>query len=184
MPQEQNNPGPVRPALAGKIGAWELFPGTDVIGIRELDRFIQVPSHKREVVMHALSRMDGQNSLEDISDSLRSAGWAVDVPGLYRKLTSAGMIAGIPFSSDMNRLCLRLLEIKLSHLFEGVRRLRKLYPFLLCLSFLVILGGAVSLAYSGADWHHLTLRPKMWKPVGIQQWAAVIASILLSITFH
>jgi len=169
--------------LAGPLGAWELFPGTHVLGIRELDRYIQVPSRKAEVLTRALSLMNGQHTLEQISAAMLSAGFALDVESLYRKAAGAGLIAGIPFVGDMTRLSFRLLELNIGPFFRKANWIRKIYPVLSWLPLLAVAGAIVTLFYSGINAQHLGL-PTIWRPVGAMQWIAVLAGILLSILLH
>ena len=154
-----------------------------MLGIRALDRYIQAPSEKCEAIQHALSAMDGQHTLEEIADSLRSAGWAMDMQGLYRKAAGAGLIEGIPFVGDMSRVSLRLLELNIERFFRNAVWIRRLYPQLACLPFLAITGAITTLFYSGVNFLHLAL-PKVWRPIGAEQWIAVFAGILLSILLH
>jgi putative peptide zinc metalloprotease protein len=183
MQEHEHNPGGSRPALAGPLGAWELFPGTHVLGIRELDRYIQVPTEKCAAVKRALSAMDGQHTLDEISTSLRAAGRAVDMNSLYRKAAAAGLIAGMPFAGDMSRVSLRVLELNIGPFFSKADWIRRFYPVLSCLPFLAITGALAILFYSGISSLHLAL-PRVWRPIGAQQWLAVMAGILFSILLH
>jgi putative peptide zinc metalloprotease protein len=183
LPQEMHNPEAVKPVLAGPLGAWELFPGTQVLGIRELDRYMQAPSRKAGALTRALSLMDGEHTLEQISASMRSVGIAIDVEGLYRKAAGAGLVAGIPFAGDMSRISLRLLEINIEPFFRRANWIRKVYPFLAYLPLLAAAGAAITLFYSGISLLHLGF-PKVWRPIGPGQWIAVLAGALLSILLH
>ncbi len=183
MQEHGHNPGGTKPALAGPLGAWELFPGTHVLGIRELDRYIQTPAEKCAAVKHALSAMDGEHTLDEISSSLRAAGWAVDMNSLYRKAATAGLIAGIPFAGDMSRVSLRVLELNLGLFFRKANWIPRSYPVLSWLPFVAVAGAIATFFYSGISSLHLAL-PRVWRPIGAQQWLAVLAGILLSILLH
>ena len=119
-----HNPEAVKPRLGGPLGAWELFPGTHVLGIRELDRYMQAPSRNAIALTRALSLMDGEHTLEQISASMRSVGIAIDVEGLYRKAAVAGLVAGIPFVGDMSRISLRLLDLNIEPFFRRANWIR------------------------------------------------------------
>ena len=166
------------------MGAWELFPGTYVVGIKEIDRYIQVPAEKRQAVMYALSWMDGQHTLEEISHQVHSAGWSMDIESLYRKAGAAGLLVGIPFIGELRWLTLRLGDLRIAGLFRNAELIRQTFPVFVALAALSLAGAAIAISYFGVAAPHLSRRAIFWRPLGTQQWIVVLAGILLSILFH
>lgn len=141
-----------RPSLAGPIGAWELFPGTHVVGIRELDRYLRVPSAKVGVVLEALSRMDGNRSLDEIGESLRAAGWTLDMADFHRRLVDAGLIAGVPFSGDMTRLFVPWAGVRIDRFFKDPSGARWAYLLARWACLLAVPAALAAMLWSGALW--------------------------------
>jgi hypothetical protein len=94
------------PKLVAQLGQWELFPGTAVIGSKELDRYIRVPSPAAPVILRAAQYMDGSRSPAQIDELLAESGARVDLPALCRRLKDAGLIEGAPYRSDLDRVAL------------------------------------------------------------------------------
>jgi hypothetical protein len=92
------------PKLVSQLGQWELFPGTAVIGSRELDRYIRVPSPAAPAILRAAQYMDGTRSAAQIDELLAGAGTRMDLPALCRRLRDAGLVEGAPYRSDLDRV--------------------------------------------------------------------------------
>jgi putative peptide zinc metalloprotease protein len=184
LARQEINPATLRPALAGEVGAWELFPGTHVVGIRDLDRYIQVPSEKLDALLNALVRMDGQHSLTEISDGLRAAGWSMDVESLYGKVSAAGLVAGVPFLGEMKRLAIKLAELKIDWIFRSAKWIVRAYPLWVALPVLAPLGALIAIFFFGARLPRFSWQSIFWRPVGGLEWTVVIAGIVASILFH
>ena len=184
MAQQKQNPEPLRPALAGEVGAWELFPGTYVVGIKERDRYIQVPGEKLAPLMSALSQMDGRRTLAEISVALGASGWSMDMEALYHKVASAGLVEGIPFRGEMTRLALKLAEFRIEPIFRRTSWIRRLYSFAVWLPPIALAGALFTILYFGTHAPHLALGAMFWRPRGTEQWIAVAAGVILSLLFH
>jgi putative peptide zinc metalloprotease protein len=184
LAQQKQNPELLRPALAGEVGTWELFPGTYVIGIRDMDRYIQVPGEKLAPLMSALGQMDGRHTLAEISVALGASGWSMDMEALYNKVASAGLVEGIPFRGEMTRLALKLAELRIEPLFRRAGWIRRLYSFAVWLPAIAVAGALFTIFYFGTHAPLLAWRTIFWRPVGTGQWMAVVAAVILSILFH
>lgn len=167
-----------KPKLIIGIGRWELFPGMFIIGNVELDRYMRVPAESIEPVWRAIQYYDGSRSFSEISELIRACGWRFDVAELYRKLAEAGLVAGSSYISDLNRLSVTWLEVRISRLFPSWRSW-SLFSHLLSAAMIlsVMVAGVVWLAAP-------VVVSGTWNPSDAELAVAMLAGVSVSILVH
>jgi hypothetical protein len=166
------------PKLISGIGRWELFPGLFIIGNTELDRYIRVPAKSVEPVWRAIRYCDGDRSLSQIAGLILADGWNFDVAGLYRKLVEAGLVSGSEYVSDLNRVSVTWLEVRIGRLFPvwlGWRFLSHVLTVAMFLS--ILIGGMVWIAAP-------VTAAGTWNPSQFGLVAAVFSGVVISIFIH
>ena len=133
------------PRLAGGIGAWELFSGTHIVGIRELHRYVRVPSALVPVVLDAAKWMDGKRELDEIASLLLDSGYKVDVRDLCERFRRAGLIEGSVQESELGRFSISWRSIPLAWLFPPSHSWQRWYRAAAILALLAVLVACVIL---------------------------------------
>jgi hypothetical protein len=166
------------PKLIRRIGRWELFSGTFIIGNAELDRYIRVPSENVKPVWRAIQYFDGHRSLSQIAGLLLTSGWKLDVVELYRKLADAGLVIGSTYVSDVNRASVTWSEAQIAGIFPAWQGWRVISQVLIATVFLSILAAGIVWLVAPV------IVPGTWNPRGLEFVAAVLAGALISILIH
>jgi putative peptide zinc metalloprotease protein len=168
-------------AVSG-IQAWDLFPGTSIVGNCVLDRYVTVPSSRVPVMLEAIHAMDGQRTLDEIACDLRARGFAVDTHQLHDRLWKAGLIEGAPYEGDVTRFSSCWASIETLRLFQSLPRSRELLRWL---------SGACALLIALAIWvyvvHGLNLLVSFRSPVTAPPTTLALvlsAGIALSVIAH
>jgi putative peptide zinc metalloprotease protein len=134
------------PVAAGRMGAWQMFPGIHLIGNRSLDRYIAVPAAKLEVVKEIVAGFDGRRSVSSIANQFASRGQRVDVGGLVSRLGNAGLLRGSDQNTEMSRAAVPLGEINIAGPFAYSRHLiRSLFAPILWMTALILAAGLYAL---------------------------------------
>jgi len=133
------------PKLIADIGKWELFPGTFVIGSKELDRYIRIPSQSVAAVWRALEYFDGRHTPSQIASHLLDDGWRIDVPSLCAKLGEAGLIVGSRYYSDLDRISVTWCEVRIGRFFPAWARWQLVERGVVIAMFLSLLAAALLL---------------------------------------
>jgi putative peptide zinc metalloprotease protein len=166
------------PKLIGGMGRWELFPGIFIIGSADFDRYIRVPAESVEPVWRAIQYCDGNRSLAQISQLVLAGSWNFDVAGLYRKLAGAGLVAGIEYVSDLDRVSVTWLELRIASLFPAWRCWKGVSWLLTALMLSsVLVGGAVW-------WVKPVSLGGVWNPAGLGLAVAVLSGTVISVLIH
>src|SRR6266550_710825 len=127
------------PKVGQSIDSWPLFDsasseGRWAVGSDSIDRYLTVPARSVDAVQLALQLMDGCQTVEDISATVRArVGWEVDVGHLARLAASAGLLIEPPQGrrdsrSQFDRLTLTLFQLPLSSAFSWIERNAAILP--------------------------------------------------------
>ena len=107
------------PKAVPDISAWQLFPGTYVVGNSELDRYVVVPAPKLSILTEAISYFDGFQTIKSITTRFSRKGQAVDVLTLYQRLLKAGLLADSEPRGELSRLALPLFDMEIGPAFNA-----------------------------------------------------------------
>ena len=164
------------------IQAWELFPGTHILGNCVLDRYVIVPSAGVPVLLEAIRAIDGERTLEEISSELRARGYAVDMRQLHARLWKAGLIEGAPYQGDVTRFSICWASLGTARFFGLIPRSGR---FLAWVSAASAVMAVLALWLSVAHRLNLFSSFRTHVPAGPIEFAGVLlAGIVLSVIAH
>jgi len=173
----------VFPQAVPDISVWPLFPNQFAVGSRALDSYVVVPEGRVRLLMDIISRLDGSHSLAVIAaDNLRE-GRAIDIEGLYERLSDAGLLKGSKRRGELQGMTIPLFEIPVRSAFEVSRRISvMLFPSLTVLTGIALMAGIV----------FFTTDPRRWILLGIGRiaqpplvlWSLAIFGYVLTILWH
>ena len=171
------------PQAVPDISVWPLFPNQFAVGSRALDSYVVVPEGRVRLLMDIISRLDGSHSLAVIAaDNLRE-GRAIDIEGLYERLSDAGLLKGSKRRGELQGMTIPLFEIPVRSAFEVSRRISvMLFPSLTVLTGIALMAGIV----------FFTTDPRRWILLGIGRiaqpplvlWSLAIFGYVLTILWH
>lgn len=173
----------VFPQAVPDISVWPLFPNQFAVGSRALDSYVVVPESRVRLLMDIISRLDGTHSLAAIAaDNLRE-GRAIDVEGLYERLSDAGLLKGSKRRGELQGMTIPLFEIPVRSGFESSRRVAAtLFPFLLVLTGIALVAGIVLFAADPRGWILLGIGRIAQPPLAL--WLIAIFGYVFTILWH
>lgn len=119
----------IKPKCVPGISYWGYNKSFYSLGSIEVDRYIKVPKAKIEVLMMAVSLMDGSNDIEMIQMQLKkSMNSCVDIKGLTRILGDAGLLEGVQEkhnNSEMNIVGVDLISFNFPTVTPIIKQLTK-----------------------------------------------------------
>ena len=171
------------PQAVPDISVWPLFPNQFAVGSRALDSYVVVPESRVRLLMDIISRLDGSHSLAVIAADNLKEGRAIDIEGLYERLSDAGLLKGSKRRGELQGMTIPLFEIPVRSAFEVSRRISvMLFPSLTVLTGIALMAGIV----------FFTTDPRRWILLGIGRiaqpplvlWSLAIFGYVLTILWH
>lgn len=130
------------PRAVPDISAWPLFSGVYALGNQSLDSYVVIPEAKLQIAQEIVARLDGSRSLASIAEEYLSRGQAVDVAGLHKRLTDAGLLEGSKPTGELRRLAVPLFDVPVEPVFRSVKKIAFLsFVPLVWLTGIIIIAG-------------------------------------------
>src|SRR5262249_30058406 len=170
------------PKAVPNISAWQLFPGTYVVGNSELDRYVVAPAPKLSILTETISHFDGFQSIKSITTRFSKRGQAVDVLTLYQRLLKAGLLADSEPRGELSRLAVPLFDMEIGPTFKACQAaIQVLFlPFLLLTVVTIVTGFFVLLEHHTAIESELFQVSQSWSVWGCTLFGLAMTVSLLA----